>query len=110
MERPAGEAFQGSLAEVPAFAVFQVLEMGSKTGILEITSSGDRARMWFEQGKPVHAETKQNLGADAALSLVNASDGEFRFDSGPVEVDRTIEASITELLLEACRLEDEADQ
>jgi hypothetical protein len=63
--------------------------------------------MWFENGSPVHAETEKNVGADAALALVNASEGEFSFESQEVAVEQTIQASITELLLEACRQEDE---
>lgn len=108
-ERPnGGDAFQGNLAEIPAFAVFQVLEMGSKTGTLEITAAGEVSRIWFASGAPIHAETEKHVGADAALSLMNASQGEFRFESQPVTVTTTIQASITELLLEACRLADEA--
>jgi hypothetical protein len=33
-----GEVFRGDLAEIPPFAVLQLLEMGRKTGLLRIDS------------------------------------------------------------------------
>jgi len=42
IERPAlGQMFQGDLAEIPVFAVLQILEMGRKTGVLLIDSEQD---------------------------------------------------------------------
>jgi hypothetical protein len=108
MERPAlGETFQGSLAEIPPFAVLQILEMGRKTGCLQLETDGGPGRIWLDAGAPVHAETKLQRGFDAAVSVVHASAGRFRFESGAQAAERTIEASVTELLLEASRLLDE---
>ncbi len=104
---PARDAFQGELAEMPPFALLQVIEMGGKTGLLETASSDERIQIWFSAGKPVHAESEKHHGFEAALQLVNATRGQFRFESQPCEVEPTIEASVTELLLEAMRLTDE---
>jgi hypothetical protein len=105
--RAAEDAFQGSLEEIPTFALLQVLEMGSKSGVLEIAWNDGHGRIWFASGMPVHAETPKLAGFDAALAMVQAAEGRFRFSAQLVTTERTIQASVTELLLEATRLLDE---
>ena len=109
MERPVfGECIRGSLAEIPPFAVLQMLEMGRKSGLLEI-DDGDvgPGRLWLVDGNPVHSETKRQHGFDAAVVIVNASSGSFSFEPGRAPPEHTIRASVTELLLEASRQLDE---
>ena len=100
-------AFRGELAEIPTFAVLQILELGRKTGVLQIDSDGASGRLWLQRGDPVHAQTKGQIGFDAAVALVNAETGRFGFEQGAVPPTRTIEATVTQLLLEASRLQDE---
>jgi pSer/pThr/pTyr-binding forkhead associated (FHA) protein len=108
VERPVlGESFQGDLAEIPTFAVLQILEMGRKTGCLHTETDAGPGRIWLGAGAPTHAETKDQRGFDAAVAVVHASAGRFRFEPGAQAPERTIEASVTELLLEASRLLDE---
>jgi pSer/pThr/pTyr-binding forkhead associated (FHA) protein len=132
IERPVpSEAFHGSLAEIPPYAVLQILEIGRKTGVLQVDSELGLGRLWLRDGNPVHAETKQvdselglgrlwlrdgnpvhaetkdQLGFDAALAIVQATSGRFAFEPQTSSPDPTITASVTELLLEASRLEDE---
>jgi pSer/pThr/pTyr-binding forkhead associated (FHA) protein len=104
------EALRGELAEIPSFAVLQILEMGRKTGVLQISSEGAEGRIWLVDGAPVHAEAKTLLGFDAALSLVSAVKGRFAFEAGTAPPERTIRSSVTELLLEASRIQDELDR
>ncbi len=110
MERPAfSECVSGNLAEIPPFAVLQMLEMGRKAGLLEVDGGEiGEARLWLIDGRPVHAETKVQRGFDAAVAIVNAAAGQFSFEPGRAAPEHTIEASATELLLEASRLLDEA--
>ena len=109
MERPGpGDSFQGDLAEIPPFAVLQVLEMGRNSGLLSVDTDDGIGRLWFGDGAPIHAETKGQSGFDAAITLANASSGRFRFEPGVDCSDPTIRASVTELLLEAARVRDES--
>jgi pSer/pThr/pTyr-binding forkhead associated (FHA) protein len=109
IERPAlNQKFQGSLAEIPVFAVLQILEMGRKTGLLLLEAAQGPGKLWLCAGAPVHAETKVQKGFDAAVAVVNMSAGNFRFEPQQDAPERTIQASVTELLLEASRLQDEA--
>ena len=108
IERPAlGQMFQGDLAEIPVFAVLQILEMGRKTGVLLIDSEQGPGKLWLCAGAPTHAETKLQKGFDAAVTVVNMSTGRFTFEPLQEAPERTIQASVTELLLEASRLLDE---
>ena len=102
-----GETFRGDLGEIPTFAVLQILEMGRKTGALVIDSDGACGRLWLQRGDPVHAQTKGQVGFDAAVALVNAQAGRFHFEPDPEPPARTIEATVTQLLLEASRMLDE---
>jgi len=105
--RQEAEALRGELSEVPSFAVLQILEMGRKTGVLEIASERVEGRLWLAEGAPVHAEAKGVLGFDAAVALVNATSGRFSFEASATTPEHTIRCSATQLLLEASRLLDE---
>jgi pSer/pThr/pTyr-binding forkhead associated (FHA) protein len=101
------EVFRGDLAEIPPFAVLQLLEMGRKTGLLRIDSDATPGKLWLRAGDPVHAETKNQVGFDAAIALVHATSGTFAFEPNVAPAEATIEASVTHLLLEASRQQDE---
>lgn len=102
------EVFQGDLSEVPPFAVLQILEMGLKTGALKISASDFNGCIWLEKGAPVHASTEQHAGFEAAAQLVVLERGRFTFEPSTPSPEKTITASVTELLLEASRMADEA--
>jgi pSer/pThr/pTyr-binding forkhead associated (FHA) protein len=101
------DAFQGDFSEIPAFAVLQVLEMGMKSGLVEITRGAETQRIWFHCGMPVHAVAGGLDGIDAAVFAVRPIDGRFAFRAGVRAPTRTIHVSLAELLLEASRRMDE---
>lgn len=110
-ERPASrEAFHGELSEIPPFALLQVLEMGSKTGLLQLEGPQGNGSLWFVDGAPVHATSEKSSGFEAACEMVSSERGRFRFAPGQPAPERTITATVTELLLEASRLQDENDR
>jgi hypothetical protein len=106
---PSSETFVGDLSQIPPFAVLQVLEMGSKSGVLEIEGPGLSCQLWMHEGVPIHAQSDRQTGFDAALSIVNIDRGRFRFEPQAVNVEPTIACTVTELLMEGCRLLDEQD-
>jgi pSer/pThr/pTyr-binding forkhead associated (FHA) protein len=108
IERPAlGECIRGDLAEIPPFAVLQILEMGRKTGVLQVETDSGTGSLWLVDGAPVHAETKSQRGFEAAIAIANAASGRFSFEPNRAAPERTLQASLTELLLEASRYLDE---
>lgn len=104
---PTSDAFRGNLAEIPPFAVLQILEMGRKTGVLQLDSDGAAGELWLARGEPVHAQTAGQVGFDAAIALVHASKGSFAFEPRLETPAPTIECTVTQLLLEASRQLDE---
>ncbi len=102
------EVLQGDLSEVPPFAVLQILEMGSKTGALRISAGKFTGCIWLEKGAPVHANTEKHAGFEAAAQLVILEQGRFTFEPNAASPEKTISASMTELLLEAMRMADES--
>jgi hypothetical protein len=104
----ASETLRGDLAKVPLFAVLQMLEMGSQTGCLAVETPDGEGWMWLEAGRLVHAECAKASGLDAALELAHASAGRFDFAPGSPTPERSFYASVTEVILEATRLLDEA--
>jgi hypothetical protein len=103
-------AFQGNLSEIPPDALLQLLEMGRKSGLLELTSRDGRSRLWVDQGHPVHAEAGSDLGFDAAVAMIASGHGRFRFEPQIGTEERSINASVTEVLLEASRLQGESSR
>lgn len=98
----------GELQEIPPFGLIQLLEMERKSGLLHF--EGERAgRFWFVDGAPAHAESEDLVGEAAALHMLEATAGEFRFESGPAAPELTIGITVTELVLKAAKLEDERD-
>ena len=104
----AREVFRGELAEIPIFVVLQMLEMGHKSGVLEVATDAGPAHLWLADGQPVHAETEKARGMDAALAIVGATRGGFQFGAGEQPPAHSLAGSMTELLLEASRQIDES--
>ena len=98
------EALQGDLSQIPVYAIVQMLEIGQKSGVLDVTApDGSRARLWFSLGRPVHAEFGTVSGFDAAVELARREQGRFRFEPGVNVPSETITKSIQDILLEASR-------
>jgi hypothetical protein len=106
LESPSN-AFAGDLSQIPTFAVMQVLEMGNKSGILEINTGEIQCKIWFRDGAPIHAESPGIEGFDAAVTVADAETGTFHFAPTAITRDATIECTVPQLLLESCRRTDE---
>ncbi len=102
------DALAGDLAQIPLFAVLQMLEMGAQTGLLTVTVNEAPQRLWLDTGRLVHAETEKLSGWEAAVAVAQALFGRFEFQTGEAPPSRSIDAGVIELVLEASRLLDEA--
>jgi hypothetical protein len=111
MARPrsaAKEALRGNFEQIPAFAVLQILEMGRQTGVLCVETPDGESWTWMEEGRLIHAETEKCEGFDAAIEMVQNSSGRVLFEPGVAPACCTIDASVTQVILEASRILDEA--
>jgi hypothetical protein len=106
---PAPAALRGDLAKIPVFAVLQMLELGGQSGCLTVEGHDGECGVWLANGRLIHAESAKSRGMDAALELAQTSAGRFEFAPGSPAPEESLSASVTEVILEASRLLDEAN-
>jgi len=106
---PQASALRGDLAKIPLFAVLQMLEMGGQSGCLAVESAAGECAMWLVSGRVVHAEASKQRGIEAAFELAQIEAGRFEFTPGSPPPEQSFEMSVTEIILEASRLLDEAN-
>jgi pSer/pThr/pTyr-binding forkhead associated (FHA) protein len=106
-DKPGPESFRGDLAEIPVSVVLQILEGSGKSGVLRILTPEGAARVWVEEGRPVHADTDRASGFAAAAEICHLAAGRFAFERGAVATKRTLAGTMTGLLLEVSRVRDE---
>lgn len=100
----------GNLAEIPAEALFQTLNMNSKTGILTITDlSRGTARFSFRQGALIKAKYGDHAGDLAFYQILKEKSGRFRFTPGiaPEDFSTPEIGFFMKLLMEGMRRLDE---
>ncbi len=101
----------GNLAEIPAEALFQTLNMNNKTGILTINQlTKGTARFSFRQGALIKAKYDSHEGEAAFYEILKEQDGRFRFTPGiPAKDFETPEIGyFMKLLMEGMRRLDES--
>ncbi len=100
----------GNLAEIPAEALFQTLNMNNKTGILTINHlQKGTARFSFRQGSLIKAKYDTHIGETAFYEILKEQEGRFRFTPGiPTEDFEVPEIGyFMKLLMEGMRRLDE---
>jgi pSer/pThr/pTyr-binding forkhead associated (FHA) protein len=105
---PAASALRGDLAKIPMFAVLQMLEMGGQSGCLLVEGHDGESGLWLANGRVIHAESAKRRGLEAALEVAQTDAGRFEFTPGSPPPEQSLSASMTEVILEASRLLDEA--
>jgi hypothetical protein len=90
---------------LPAF--LQMLEMERKTCTLTIRSGGRVGRLYLKDGVMMDAEAGSAQGEDAAREIVFWERPEIEIEGRCVKTTRNVESSLSHLLLEGARLQDE---
>ncbi|MFQ6096935.1 MAG: DUF4388 domain-containing protein [Armatimonadota bacterium] len=96
-------ALTGSLTEVAVADVIQLISMGRKTGVLTLVGREDRALIYFDDGRPVHAAYGSLTGEDAVYAVLALNSGDFSFEAADVDCPRTISEDAQGLVLEGMR-------
>lgn len=79
----------GEIAEMPLFDVLKALEAMKKTGELSaVLGDGSKGTFYLRDGRAVHAECGTEQGEGAAVTLLRAREGSFRFSSKPITIGR----------------------
>jgi len=99
----------GSLAEMGLVDLLQVLAASRKTVRVRIEDGrGTAGECSLEKGKLVDARLGSDTGVEAFLELYCWSEGSFTVRAVDTVPEHTIDVPLEGLLLEACRLRDEA--
>ena len=88
----------------------QMLSQGMKTVRVDLSrSSGEKAVLYMQKGRIVHATCGKLAGPEAVYGVIAwETDGEFTVREESTFPEPTIKASTESLLMEGCRLLDEA--
>ena len=102
-------AFQGDIAESSISEVLEFIEMGKKTGCLQIESESPLGILFFQQGRIVHAAAVDGMrGRDAVNYALGLKAGNFKFLLDKQPKVRDVNLSTLEVLMEWSKAADEA--
>lgn len=96
----------GDCTYIPIPDLLTMLEFGCKSGVVHVSVGVATGRLVIEAGRVVHAELGTLSGSDAFFALLRSSGELFRFELGDIEGPRTLNARVSELLLESAVRED----
>jgi CheY-like chemotaxis protein len=96
-----------TLRGVSLASFLQLLGMEKKSGVVEVRSATYRARLYLQDGQLVHADDDQRNGIEVALHTVGLEDVEINFRPAAMPKHRTIDLSLTQILLDSARIRDE---
>ncbi len=88
MEREFSPGIIGHLSEISPSELLQTLNMNHKTGVVAFVLHDQIARICLRDGKLVHAEYGDYLGAEAFYEILKHKDGRFKFNPGLSEDER----------------------
>lgn len=98
---------QGHIEGITLFGFLQLVAIERKTCKLTIRFEGKTAELFFSKGDLVHAQSEELEGEEAVLQLGDWAVPQIDIEHLTRTSKRTVESSLTELLLEAARLADE---
>ncbi|MBN2363034.1 response regulator [candidate division WOR-3 bacterium] len=101
------KGFGGTVSSFPVVDLLQFMEMGAKTGSLEIKSFEKSAVVYFDKGVIVHSESGRLRGSNAIYHIISWQDGTFVYSPDKMPAEVTVRENLSHLLLEGIRLMDE---
>jgi CheY-like chemotaxis protein len=96
----------GDCDSVSVADLLTLLEFGRRSGSVDVSVGPSSGRLVIDAGRVVHAELGTLSGEEAFFALLRASGGLFRFEQGSFDVPHTLNARVSELLLESAVRED----
>jgi CheY-like chemotaxis protein len=99
---------KGYIVGVTLAGLLQLLNLEQKTCILSITSHGRIGQLSCLCGEMIHAQAGPSRGLDAMYEILAWRDPVIEIHGAPSIKERTIDAPIGHILLEAARRDDEA--
>lgn len=93
--------FQGTIGSLPLVDLLQVWSMNGFSGQVVVTSQGRTGHLYYVEGGVVHAECEELAGEEAVRRIVAWPTGAFELHPNTVTIHRTIQKTLSHLLLEA---------
>lgn len=100
----------GFLHEASLAELLQGLEFHEKSGTLKILSGSLRGVLHVQKGRPWRAELGDARDEEAAIRMLSLEEGRYTFTTDVEPGERTMSATITGLLLEASRRQDQGEE
>ncbi len=106
-------SFSGHLSDFSVVDLVQILDVSQKSGILLLRFHEAYGQVKMSDGEIMSAELVSDSGdtvrdEEAVYRMVTFTEGTFRFEQSAVERRKTVSLSNASILMEACRLQDEA--
>jgi CheY-like chemotaxis protein len=107
-------SLSGSLEHLDLAGIIQMLDQTRKTGALHVNAGATDAVLFFESGEIHHAEYGKLIGEEAVIQIVKdcqqSGIGVYKLVVGTTANQRTVHRRSMDLLLDALREFDEANQ
>lgn len=107
-------SLSGNLEHMDLPGIVQMLDQTRKTGALHVNAGETDAVLFFESGEIQHAECGKLIGEPAVIQIVKncqrSGSGVYKFVAGTIASQRTVQRRSMDLLLDALREFDEANQ
>lgn len=108
-EQKIGRAsMEGTLEDWPIPTLLQSINMGKRTGKLQVISDQSVAELFFDQGELKHASAMNQQGEEAIMELVTWEEGKFYFYNDEVSEMVTVQRRIDAILMESVTLLDQS--
>ena len=101
------EGFQGSIAGLGLADVIQLNGINSFSGCITVQHGDSAGRIFFREGRIIHAEQGGRSGAEAFYDIMEWRSGRFSLEPNVSTTSHSIEMSAQHLLMEAHRVIDE---
>src|SRR2546421_629296 len=108
LQRSLSPTTVGRMAGITLFGFLQLIEVEQKTGLIVVRAASEEGRIYFDHGRPVHAETRLAHGPAAVYEIVRWTDPKLEIFYKRTPRERTIKESLQHILMEAARLLDES--
>lgn len=103
------EALSGDLKLVHITNLLQSIAMGNMSGRLNVRKRHSSVEIYVENGAPVHAIGTMGDGVDCLLQAIGWQEGNFHFEPNLKTDCRTINQSLSWIIMQGVKLQDNTD-
>lgn len=105
--RTSKASFSGLLGEMGLVDLLTTIDLGRKSGVLDITGPNGKGVVFFRDGRVVDARCGRYTGAAAVYRMLVWNEGRFEIRFGPCAAEDVVDMSTQALLMEGMRRLDE---